>query len=192
MGLEQVLIQTGKEFLSEKRWNHCLRTAEYGTFLANKFSADAVLVRLACLSHDLAREKEAEEIRKWAMLDQKELSDFCLSRPVLLHGFASAWLLRRDFGVEDESLLNAVRYHTTGHPLLDREGLIVFAADFMEPGRIHLTEADRDCLLKLELDDLVIAILESMEKYLVKQNEKVSPDSRELYHKLKKRYNEAP
>jgi len=192
MGLEQDILSKAPGLLSTKRWNHCLRTADFGCMLAKKFSADENLVRLAALSHDLAREQTESLILEWALLDQINISDFLRARPVLLHGFASSWLLRRDFGVTDQSLLNAVRYHTTGHPVLDREGLIVFAADYMEPGRTHLSEQNRKFLMNLSLDALVMSILESMEEYLISRNEKTSPQSRELYLVLKKRYNETP
>jgi len=191
MGLEQDILKAGSELLSEKRWSHSLRTAEFGHRLALRYSADAELVRLASLSHDLAREQKPSVIYDWALLDQEFMSGFCLAHPVLLHGFASSWMLRRDFGVSDTSLLNAVRYHTTGHPVLDREGLIVFAADYMEPGRTHLTEKDREALIDLPLDGMVLSILDSMEKYLLSRNEDPSPDSRELYQMLKKRYNKS-
>ncbi len=192
MDLEQKLLEDGPLLLSGKRWNHCLRTADYAVLMAEQYSADVRTVRIASLAHDLAREKSGDEILEWAKKDQIELSGFCLTHPVLLHGFASAWILQNDYGVTGEPLLNAVRYHTTGHACLDRAGLVVFAADYMEPGRTHLTDDDRDALLRLDLDGLVISILESMDRYLQSRGEESSPDSRELCQLLKKRYNRLP
>ena len=192
MGLEEDLLIEGPQLLSKKRWNHSLRTADYAVFMASHYGIGPDKVRLPALAHDLAREKSAEEILKWAILDQKILSDFHLTHPVLQHGFASAWYLRHHFGLTDPSVLNAVRYHTTGHPDLDEAGLIVFAADYMEPGRTHLTESDREAMLKLPLEELILSILESMNTYLIQRGSNQSPDSRELYQNLKKRYNKGP
>ena len=52
--------------------------------------------------------------------------------PPLLHGPAAAARLA---GEADEAILTAVRYHTTGHPALDRMGRALYLADFLEPGR---------------------------------------------------------
>jgi predicted HD superfamily hydrolase involved in NAD metabolism len=192
MGLEQDLLSDGPGFLSRRRWDHCLRTADYAVFMAHHFSIDPEKVRLSALAHDLAREQRAETILEWALLDQDELSPFHFSHPVLLHGFASAWYLRKHYGQDDPSILNAVRYHTTGHPVLDGPGLIVFAADYMEPGRSHLTDLERDELLTLSLEGLVLSILDSMNLYLLRKKADLAPDSRELYQILKKRYNVCP
>lgn len=52
----------------------------------------------------------------------------------LRHGPAVAARLARE-GVEDEELLNAVAYHTTGHPEFGELGRFLYLADDLEPGR---------------------------------------------------------
>lgn len=54
----------------------------------------------------------------------------------LLHGPASAARAAAD-GLDDEEILQAVRWHTPGHPDLGRIGRALFMADHMEPGRKH-------------------------------------------------------
>ena len=53
----------------------------------------------------------------------------------LLHGPACAARLH-DEGVTDRDLLMAVAFHTTGHAGLERIGQALYAADFLEPGRV--------------------------------------------------------
>jgi 2-amino-4-hydroxy-6-hydroxymethyldihydropteridine diphosphokinase len=50
----------------------------------------------------------------------------------LLHGPAAA---ERLDGTVSPALLAAIRYHTVGHPSLDRAGKALYLADFLEPGR---------------------------------------------------------
>ncbi len=52
----------------------------------------------------------------------------------LLHGPAAAARLDAE-GVKDREVLDAVAYHTIGHPSLGRLGRAVYLADFLEPGR---------------------------------------------------------
>jgi HD superfamily phosphohydrolase YqeK len=52
----------------------------------------------------------------------------------LRHGPATALRLRRE-GVDDEELLAAIAYHTTGHPDFGLLGRFLYLADALEPGR---------------------------------------------------------
>lgn len=189
MELESILMKRGESDLSANRWEHCLRTADYALFMAEHYSVNSDILRIAALAHDLAREWDAAMIYEAALKDQKTLSKFNSDHPVLLHGFAAAWLLQDEFSIRDQSLLNAVRFHSTGHPVLDDAGLILFSADYMEPGRRHLDDNIRRSLLEQPLEGMVLSILDAMTKHLAGMNNIPSPDSRELYEKLMKGYN---
>ncbi|CAN5851377.1 hypothetical protein BH23GEM9_BH23GEM9_17940 [soil metagenome] len=84
--------------------------------------------RAAGYLHDVLRDAEPGELRPLVPPPLRHVSGR------LLHGPAAAERLRQD-GVEDESLLRAVGYHTIGHPDLDQLGRALFMADYMEPGR---------------------------------------------------------
>ena len=58
------------------------------------------------------------------------------SVPIILHGPVGAELLARDDGLEDESMRQAVHWHTTAHPALDDLGKLVFLADKLDPQKI--------------------------------------------------------
>lgn len=85
----------------------------------------------AGLLHDALRDADAELLREELPASLRH------GHPSILHGPAAAERLRNE-GVEDEPLLLAVAYHTLGHPDLDRLGLSLLAADFLEPGRSRL------------------------------------------------------
>lgn len=186
--LERKILKKGPLLLNPSRWEHSLRTAEYAEFLARRYGADVRTCRIAALGHDLARGFSLKKQARWAEKELGGLPDFMVQAPQLLHGPASAWYLRRS-GCRDESLLNAVSFHTTGHPDLDDAGLIVFAADYMEPDRTHLDDGDREALLELGLYELAASILDSMDAYLSSRGIASAPWSRELSLSLKNRYN---
>lgn len=52
----------------------------------------------------------------------------------ILHGPAAAARLEEE-GVRDREVLDAVAWHTLGHPRLGVLGMGVYCADFLEPGR---------------------------------------------------------
>jgi len=85
----------------------------------------------AGLLHDALRDADPELLRGTIPDDTSDI------HPSLLHGPAAAHRLRQE-GVEDEPLLLAIAYHTLGHPEMDRLGMTLCAADFLEPGRSSL------------------------------------------------------
>ncbi len=181
------LDEQASGMLNPSRLAHSRRCAEYAGFLAEKFGADVFLCTLAGLGHDISREQSPGIIRDWARRDLKSLPDFMIKNPVLHHGPASAWYVGRKLGLKEPSLLNAIRYHTTGHPGLDANGLVVYAADYMEPGRTHISNKQRKNLLALPLEKLVMEILTLVNSYLLGRKLTPAPWSRELYEELKKR-----
>ena len=173
--------------VSGKRYRHSVRCADCAYSLAIRYGADPEKAWITGLLHDISRGQSNETIREWALLDKGSLSPYEENHFNVLHSYASAWYLREALGLRDESLLDAVRYHTTGSPRMDLLAKVVFAADYMEPGRDHLNKKDRDRLLELPLDKLILIILEATDEYLVKKGIPLSPDSRELYRLLSKR-----
>ena len=109
-------------------------------------------------------------------------------QPFLLHGKAGACLARDKFGVEDEELLDAIRYHTTGRPEMTLLEKIVFVADYIEPNRKkadNLTELRR--LAFEDLDETVLQILEQTLDYLEKTGKEIDRHTimtRDYYKKL--------
>jgi HD superfamily phosphohydrolase YqeK len=84
--------------------------------------------RATGLLHDALKEEGVEALRP--------LVDGADEWPdALLHGPASANRLRAA-GVDDEPLLRAIAFHTTGHRDLDALGQALYMADFLEPGRL--------------------------------------------------------
>lgn len=89
--------------------------------------------------HDALRDADAALLRSNA--DQPD-------RPLgMLHGSAAAnWLIRD--GESRPEVLDAVRWHTTGHPRWSQAGRALYMADFLEPGRAFM-QADRAFLANL-------------------------------------------
>jgi HD superfamily phosphohydrolase YqeK len=117
--------------VSRRRRAHMERVAELLGDWARTLSlpeADQIRWRAAGFLHDALRDAPAAELRPFVPEPLRLLSN------KLLHGPAVAERLRHD-GVQDESLLRAVAYHTIGHPALDELGRALFIADYIEPGR---------------------------------------------------------
>lgn len=121
--------------LSERRYSHTLRVADTAERLARIHGLDAERARLAALLHDAAREVSREEFLKLAEEWSLPLGEPERESPKLLHGPVAAELARRNLGVEDTEVLEAIRVHTTGTPGMSDLSLIVYVADKIEPAR---------------------------------------------------------
>jgi HD superfamily phosphohydrolase YqeK len=116
-----------------KRRDHMRRVSELLGDWADRLDlepADRVRWRAAGYLHDALREAAPDDLREVVPPEFRNLAG------KLLHGPAAAERLRAE-GLDDESLLRAVTYHTLGHPDLDDLGRALFIADYIEPGRRH-------------------------------------------------------
>jgi 2-amino-4-hydroxy-6-hydroxymethyldihydropteridine diphosphokinase len=76
--------------------------------------------------HDALRDAAPDELQRWAPGFD--------GPPDLRHGPASAARAAAD-GEVDRGVLDAVRYHSVGSAGWDTVGRVLYAADFLEPGR---------------------------------------------------------
>ena len=113
----------------KKRRQHMRRVASLMTewaFGLGLTEYDRIRWTAAGWLHDALKEADPEDLREMVPEELRDLA------PSLLHGPAAAERLRED---ADPALLDAIRYHTIGHPRLDALGRALYLADFLDPGR---------------------------------------------------------
>src|SRR6056297_2048153 len=171
--------------LSLPRFLHSIRTAETAMELCRRYGLSLEEAYISGIGHDMAREFGVEQVMQLAKEDSLPLLEEELQRPVLLHGRAAAVLLQASWGEKRQAVLNAVRWHTQGHPDMGDLGKVLYIADFIEPGRRHITEDFRDSILQFEnLDGMLKKILEAQFSYLREKQVEISTYALELYNTL--------
>ena len=164
--------------LSEKRYDHTLRVADTAADVAHVHSLDEEKARLCALIHDAARETEPEEFLRLAEEWNLPVGEPERQSPKLLHGPVAAELARRELGVRDEEVLEAVRAHTTAKPGMGPLALVLYVADKIEPARDY-PSVER--LRKLAREDLHKAATESLRRAIAHnegRGKDVHPSSR--------------
>ncbi len=121
--------------LTPKRFIHTQGVAGEAAKLARHYGTDPDKAYLAGLLHDNAKCFGAKE--KLDLCDKlgMELDEILVNQPDLTHSFLGAELAKSDFGVNDEDILNAIKYHTTGRKNMSLLEKIVYIADVIEPNR---------------------------------------------------------
>jgi predicted HD superfamily hydrolase involved in NAD metabolism len=147
--------------LSKARYEHTLRVADTAENLALAHGLDTDRARLAALLHDAAREMGPEEFLKLADRWNLQVGDPERQSPKLLHGPVAAGLARRELGIDDGEVLEAVMAHTTGRPGMGPLALVLYVADKIEPAREY-PSVER--LRRLAREDLDGAALEALRR----------------------------
>ncbi len=173
------------EILSRSRYEHSLRTAEMARELCERFLLDGELGFLAGISHDLCKQFAEEDLMALAKKDSFPISELEAQKPSLLHGRAAAELIRERFGVEEASVLDAVRWHTFGHKGLCPLGRALFVADKLEPGRKSVPEKLRSEALKLDFNKMVIKVIENNIEHLNNTGKIAAPETLEMLEELR-------
>lgn len=143
---------------SEKRKIHTEGVRKTAIRLAEKYGADPKKAEVAALFHDMYRGVPVNALNYYVKhlgLDRRYMDNCNLA-----HGKIAAIIMKRDYGIEDSDILNAVSFHTTGRAGMSLLEKIIYIADAIEPSRRYpgvdeLREAaekdlDLACLLSLE------------------------------------------
>ncbi len=124
-----------KKVLSEKRYIHTLGVASEAIKLSEHYGIDKHKVYIAGLLHDCAKEFSSNKTKKLCKEYGIQIDDIMKKQLDLVHGFLGAEIAKREFGIEDEDILNAIKYHTTGRKKMTMIEKVIAIADAIEPNR---------------------------------------------------------
>lgn len=138
---DEILERLGKT-LSLHRWHHTLGVADTAQRLAARFGVNPQKARLAALLHDCAKSLPYGEMRKLVCENVPDTDDLELDAEPVLHAPAGMVLARRDYGVRDPEILQAIRRHTLGGRDMTAMDALIYVSDFIEPGRRRFAGLD--------------------------------------------------
>ncbi|MCR4791036.1 MAG: bis(5'-nucleosyl)-tetraphosphatase (symmetrical) YqeK [Treponemataceae bacterium] len=174
-----------KNHVKPERFAHSLRTAETCKKLCMKYGLDQDAGLFAGTVHDMCKDFSDEELLELAAKDGKPVGEIEVKKPALLHGRAAAVLLKNDFGINDEDVLEAVSLHTFGGVGMCGLSKVLYVADKIEPGRPHVNQEYYARLENLTLNELVRFVLEENISYIVSKGKKVAPETYRLLESIK-------
>jgi predicted HD superfamily hydrolase involved in NAD metabolism len=145
---------------------HIHRVRDIVAELAPHHGVDPDRARLGALAHDVARAMSDQQLLEQAARLDLPVGVIEKHAPVVLHGPVGAEILRREDGLDDEPLYQAVYWHTSAHPSLDSLGKIVFLSDKLDPQKI-IRYPYQPYLRELAFADLDRAILEFTTRELI-------------------------
>ena len=137
------------EFIEEKyperRKLHIYGVCLTAKKLARRYGGDVKKAETAALFHDMFR-----------------------SASDLGHGELASAAMARDYGIDDEDVLNAVRYHTTGRPGMSLLEKIIYLADAIEPSRDYPGVEKIRALAYKDIDRACMLLMDQTIEYIMK------------------------
>ena len=129
----ETLIARRVELLPKGLCEHIYRVRQVALELARCHSVDEEKAGLGALAHDIARAMKGEQLLQKALELGVPVHPVEARLPVLLHGPVGAELLRREEGLDDLEVYEAVYWHSTAHEGLGSVAKVVFLADKLDP-----------------------------------------------------------
>ncbi len=163
--------------LSEKRYVHSLNVADSAKELALIYGCDPEKAYTVGLVHDCCKDEPAGLQLSYILENKVELSEYELDVPKLYHAISGSVFAENEFGIEDEDMLNAIRYHTTGRKGMSLLEKVVFIADFISAERDYDGVDIMREKAKISLDEAIVEGLGFTIKDLITRNMIVHPDT---------------
>lgn len=116
---------------------HIDRVVSVAGELARIHGLDERRVLIAAQGHDLLRGLAPASLLELASKRGVEVGEHERAEPVLLHGPLGALELEERGWIDDRELLDAIKWHTSGHPEYGPVAWAVFVADKVEPAKIE-------------------------------------------------------
>lgn len=130
-------IENAKQALAlekPQRKAHSLRVAQVAAKKAGELHMDERQAIAAALFHDCGKNVEMHSPLLQGFTLPSEFGEVPVQ---VVHQFTGAYLAQTQFGITDEDILNAVRYHTSGRPNMSALEKLIFLADMVEEERSY-------------------------------------------------------
>ena len=172
-------VKEALAYLKPSRRKHTLGVALTAAKYAAKYKLPERKVILAAALHDVAKNmpQTAPELAGFALQEE-------VPAPVL-HQYAGAYVAEHSLGIDDEDVLNAVRYHTSGRPNMSDLEKLIFLSDMLEPGRDFKGIEKLRRALENDLNECMYLSLKHELKYLKRGGGTIYPLTFKAYEYYK-------
>lgn len=173
-------LASAKELEKKSRWAHSVRVAVMCAENASRARlTEEQAITMAAL-HDVSKNLPA---------DSPLLKGFVPPEGVpspVMHQYSGAYVANTHFGVTDENILNAIRYHTSGRAKMSAAEMLLYLCDMLEDDRdFNGVEELREVFFTSDLPHAMLAALEHQIHYLNACGGEIYPLTKQAYLYLK-------
>ncbi|MBR6681780.1 MAG: bis(5'-nucleosyl)-tetraphosphatase (symmetrical) YqeK [Clostridia bacterium] len=181
-----------KKYMSDYRYAHTLSVVEECKQLAKLFKIDSEDLVTAAYLHDITKEMSIEDQIALCKEYKAFPDESYLRSPKTLHSYSAVFLIKKDFEeYAKESVLLAVKNHTTGREDMSLNEKLLYLADYIEPTRRfedckavrkYFYEQTEDIYKRL--DETIFISLKMTVSSLLENNEYIHIDTVKAYNRF--------
>lgn len=121
--------------LKPSRYEHVMSVAQYAADLSHHHGIDAYDAYVAALAHDCTKYMDDRAQQDYFEKHGIALTPDERECPKIWHQISGAHFAKTVFGIRNDDIINAVRYHTTGRAGMSKLEKLICLADSIEPRR---------------------------------------------------------
>lgn len=168
-----------------KRYVHTIGVIEMALTLNRKhnLNLDEKDIMIAAGMHDITKLMPKDEME--IILKENFESEFEELEPFndVWHGYVASVYVKKHYGITNENILNAIKYHTTGKVAMNNLEKLIFVSDYIEKN----TRTNESMIKTREvafqnLDMAVVKTLEDTIEYLKNNNKPIYSKTLETYN----------
>ena len=173
-----------REKLDEYRYVHSINVSETSAELARKYGADEKKAYEAGLLHDIMKNADKEET--FALFEKYgvELTQLEKKSPKLWHAIAGSVYCKYELEKDDEDVISAIRYHTTGRAGMTELEKVLFTADFISADRNYNGVEEMREKAQISLDEAMTEGLRFTIDELCNALKPIHPDTIDAYNDI--------
>lgn len=173
-----------RPLMSEYRYTHSVNVSKEAVKLAKRYGADEEKAAVAGILHDITKEMPKEEQLQIILDSGIILDDIQKNAPKLWHGLSGSLYIKKYIGIDDEDILNAICYHTTGRAGMSVLEKIIFVADFTSEERTYKGVATMRKKSKKSLEDAMLYGFKFTFSDLSSRELAIHPDELSCYNEI--------
>lgn len=170
-------IEELEKNLSKKRFEHSLGVMETAVKLADYYKANISDAETAGLLHDCARDIRGNLLFQTCKKYNINFDYITRAQPELLHGILGVYIAKDKYEVTSNSILDPIRWHTTGREKMTILDKIIYLSDFIEPGRSFEGLEEVRKMAYTDLDKAMLMALDRTIKYVMMREVYIHPDT---------------
>lgn len=184
MWSEEQILNYLQEHLKESRYKHTLGVCESAIELAKIYSGDEKKARIAALLHDCGKYLSSNEIIDIMKKEKYPMDKVEQSFPEIMHGRAGAYIAKEVMGIDDDEILSAIRFHTTGKEDMNLLEKIIYLADYIEPYRNYPGVDELREKAFSNLDEALLLAYDNTLKFVLNKGQLIHMDTIKARNKL--------
>ena len=173
-----------RPLMSEYRYTHSVNVSKEAVKLAKRYGADEEKAAVAGILHDITKEMPKEEQLQIILDSGIILDDIQKNAPKLWHGLSGSLYIKKYIGIDDEDILNAICYHTTGRAGMSLLEKIIFVADFTSEERTYKGVATMRKKSRKSLEDAMLYGFKFTFSDLSSRELAIHPDELACYNEI--------